>query len=137
MPCRACAAPITPEDRFCPMCGEPLPGDPGPRTVDIDVEELTRLRRAKERVSGELHAILEQAQERDLTSEERRDWSNRYAHWRELTYRITKIMDTLSPRAPDDRRSSGPHMVPQLPGHAAPERRRGHDRRDPFWDRVP
>jgi hypothetical protein len=138
MPCRACAAPIADTDRFCPSCGEPLPGELTVRTVEIDVAELTRLRAEKERVSGELHLLLEQSQIRNLTSEERRDWSNRYAQWRELTYQITKIMDALSPRAADDRRRlrlSGPHMAAQLVKNDAD--RRLEDRRDPFWNRVP
>jgi hypothetical protein len=140
MPCRACAAPIADADRFCPKCGEPLPADPEPRAADlaVDVAELSRLREEKERVSGELHSLLEEGQSRNLTSEERRDWSNRYARWRELTYQITRIMNALSPRAADDRRSSsGPHMAAQLVPGQAPERRQGDDRRDPFWNRVP
>lgn len=138
MPCRACAAPIAPTDRFCPACGEPLPGDPTPRTVDVDVAELTRLREERERVSGELHAILADAEARDLTAEERRDWSNGYARWRELTYRITGIMDALSPRSGEDRRThSGSHMAAQYLGNAGGDRRRGSDRRDPFRDRAP
>ncbi|HET7038252.1 MAG TPA: hypothetical protein VFH97_00065 [Gemmatimonadales bacterium] len=137
MHCRGCAAAVAPTDRFCPACGEPLPGDPPPRTVEMDVAELTRLRAEKERISGELNALLEEGQSRNLTPAERRDWSNRYARWRELTYQITRMMDALSPRAPDDRRHSGPHMAAQIVPHQGDERRRGDDRRDPFWNRVP
>jgi hypothetical protein len=105
--------------------------------VDIDVARLSRLREEKERISGELHHLLEQSHERNLTPEERRDWANRYARWRELTYQVTKMMNALSPRSNDERRNSGPHMAAQfvpVPGH---ERRVGDDRRDPFWNRVP
>ena len=138
MPCRACAAPVTDADRFCPKCGEPFPDEAEPRAIEIDVAELSRLREEKERVSGELHTLLEQKQSRNLTSEERRDWSNRYARWRELTYQITRMMDALSPRAADDRRhQSGPHMAAQYLPTPGDERRRGDDRRDPFWNRVP
>ena len=138
MPCRACAAPISATERFCPSCGEPLPGEEEPRAIEIDVAELSRLREEKERVSGELHLLLEESQERVLTSAERRDWANRYARWRELTYQITKMMDALSPRSSDDRRhTSGPHMAAQYVRAPNGERRVGDDRRDPFWNRVP
>ena len=138
MPCRACAAPVTDADRFCPKCGEPFPADTEPRAVEVDVQALSRLREEKERVSGELHALLEEGQSRNLTSEERRDWANRYARWRDLTYQITKMMDALSPRAADDRRNtSGPHMAAQFVPTPVGERRHGDDRRDPFWNRVP
>jgi hypothetical protein len=138
MPCRACAAVVNPTDRFCSECGEPLPSDPPPRTVALDVAELSRLRAEKERISGELNSLLEEAQERNLTPAERRDWSNRYARWRELTYQITRLMDALSPRSGEDRRQhSGPHMAAQFLPQPGDERRRGDDRRDPFWNRVP
>jgi hypothetical protein len=138
MPCRACHAPIGGTDRFCRKCGEPLPNDPDPRTVEVDVGRLTELREEKERVSGALHSMLEQAQERNLTPEERRDWSSGYARWRDLTFQITKMMDSLSPRAPDERRrESGPHMAAQYLQPPDGERREGDDRRDPFWNRAP
>jgi hypothetical protein len=137
MPCRACAATIGEQDRFCPVCGEPLPNDPAPRLVEIDVAELSRLREEKERVSGQLHRLLEDGQSNNLTSQQRRDWSSHYARWRELTYRITKIMDALSPRAADDRRhASGPHMAAQYVSGPGGDRRM-EDRRDPFWHRAP
>jgi hypothetical protein len=137
MPCRACAASITDADRFCPACGEPFPSDATTRSVEIDVAELSRLREEKERISGELNQLLEEGQARNLTSAERRDWSNRYARWRELTYQITKMMDALSPRSADDRRhASGSHMAAQYVPGPGEDRRRGGDRRDPFWNRA-
>jgi hypothetical protein len=159
MNCRTCHAPIDPETRFCPQCGIPLPGATAGQVSsqkalegpEFDVAEVTRLRAEKDRLSQELHGMIIAAQERELTSAERRQWSDMYTKWRDVSYLITARMDYLFARQEHDRRQQErrrgerrkQQMAIEIPERREDddrrqgERRSGDDRRDPFWNNVP
>ena len=153
MQCYACQASVSPETRFCPECGHPVPATaPDPGTLDVfDVDEFNQLRSDKERLAGELEGKLRRPGERDSTPDERRDWAETYREWKRVANTITQIMQRFVPRRPADRRRGptrsgdrrqSPASPPgperrQKPDRRQADRRSGTDRRDPFRDRDP
>ena len=151
MKCYACQAEVTADDRFCSACDHPFPwtpaDDPALREalVDFDLPGLTELRTEKERLAGQLTAMLERVGERTLTDGEKRAWGELYAEWQDVSDSVTDRMQRFSRRLDPDRRTGptrradrrqqagefdGPERRQQE--RRGSERRSGTDRRDPF-----
>ncbi|MDH3495192.1 MAG: hypothetical protein OER21_00305 [Gemmatimonadota bacterium] len=158
MRCRTCHTPITEHLRFCPNCGELFPGETAERVMayeairdgSVDPAELKRLRTDKATYALELQRLLEAADDRELSPDERREWSLLYTKWRDVAYELTELMDRLLGRTElerrhVERRKRERRQEEQPP--AGQERRQGErrqgpirsddDRRDPYWNRVP
>ena len=140
MHCLACQAPITPDDRFCPQCGQPLPSVDPEKVFEraavthgaLDVEELTRLRAEEERLSADLREIMRRGAGRDLTPHERKIWDTVHAQWSSVSSDITARMQHVAARRAHDRRSKQQRQSERRKQHVAieiPERRTGGDRR--------
>lgn len=151
MKCYACQAEVTEEDRFCVACDHPFPwksaDDPALQEAlaDLDLPGLTESRSKKERLAGQLTAMLERVGERTLTEGERQAWGELYAEWEDVSDSITDRMQSFSHRLDPDRRT-GPTRREERRQHSdafdgperrhedrrTGERRSGIDRRDPF-----
>jgi hypothetical protein len=137
--CRTCGIDVPGGRRFCPACGELYPAEPASRVPTLAgplldmADELRPLLAEKAALGGRLEALAVLHDQRPLTPEERRDWEQAYARWRDVGFEVTLAVDRVHPRSEADRRSRG---VPAQAPAAAPSRARD-DRRDPFWSRAP
>jgi hypothetical protein len=117
----------------------------------LDVSALDRLRRERQRLSMELSALRELAADRPLTAAEARSWRALRAAWQEVTAELTRKLDTVAPRGPDDRRQGTDRrrgerrdkeeQVEDTDRRSGLQRRRRHrrngaDRREPSTDDV-
>jgi len=137
--CRACGAATTVARRFCPACGELYPGESADRVPTLAgplldmTDELRPLLAEKAALGNRLEALATVHDQRPLTPDERREWEQAYARWRDVGFEVTLAVDRVHPRSERDRRSTA---AAKRPSEAAPIRSRD-DRRDPFWNRAP
>ncbi len=140
MLCLACQAPITPDNRFCPQCGQPMPSVDPEKVIEraavmrgsLDVEGLTRLRAEEKRLSADLREIMRRGAGRDLTPHERKIWDAVHSRWSSVSSDITARMQQISARRAHDRRSIQQRQSERRKQHITieiPERRTGGDRR--------
>jgi len=136
--CRTCGEPVLSTHRFCPQCGELYPAEPADRVpalagplLDL-AEELRPLLAEKGALARRLEALAELKLQRPLTPEERQEWEQAYARWRDVSFEITLAVDRIHPRREPEvteaSRGSGPEPSPPHDSD---------DRRDPFWHRAP
>lgn len=149
--CLHCDTAVTDDDRFCPGCGRPLPARRVSREApvaqgDVDLTVVAELRREKERLDGVLGGLLDTAEHRQLTAEERAEWTRCYPLWRRVCTALTREMQYLAAREEQERRQvdrrQGERRQETVPVAFADrrsgtdrrrgERRSGVDRRDPF-----
>jgi hypothetical protein len=137
--CRSCGVPVSPEHRFCPACGELYPAEPADRVPALAgalldmADELRPLLTEKGALGTRLEALAVLNDERPLTPEERREWEQAYARWRDVGFEVTLAVNRVHRRTEADRRSV--QTAAETP--ATSPTRRPDDRRDPFWHRAP
>ena len=140
MRCSSCQAPITKDTRFCAGCGQALPwkrslgaGKHAAVLADEgEMDTLTQLNNEKQRLTGELRALLEISAERDPTEAEAERYSSLRARWKEVGSEVTKRMSFSAARQDHDRRTAEGRQVTRRIQHAAfqqMDRRSGDDRR--------
>lgn len=137
--CRSCGVTVSAEHRFCPACGDLYPVEPADRVPALAgalldmADELRPMLAEKGSLGARLEALAVLNDERPLTPEERREWEQAYARWRDLGFEITLAVNRVHRRAEADRRSG--QVAAEIP--AGSPTRRPDDRRDPFWHRAP
>lgn len=160
MHCYLCGAAAETDHRFCAHCGLPLPCTPpkdaGKRQAilrgDVDINALTRLREQKQRLSDDLHEIVEITKSgRELSAHERRVCKELYAEWKRVSQEVTARVDYFCQRLEQDRREAPVRTTERRKQHMGidvekrrdgsdrrqAERRTSPDRRDPFKHLVP
>jgi hypothetical protein len=137
--CRSCGTDVPGGRRFCPACGELYPAEPADRVPTLAgalldmTDELRPLLAEKAALGNRLEALAVVHDQRPLTPDERRDWEQAYARWRDVGFEVTLAVDRVHPRSERDRRSAA---AGARPSEAAPIRS-PDDRRDPYWNRAP
>jgi hypothetical protein len=133
--CRSCTTPVTIGNRFCPACGELYPAtsanDAAGTPLSEVAEDIAPLVREKALLGAELEQLAAQSAVRELTAEERAQWSRAYTRWRDVSSDVTLAVNRIHPRGDTERRGES-----GSPPSGA-ERRSREDRRDPFWTRAP
>jgi hypothetical protein len=151
MTCPTCHQDVDLNNRFCPGCGRPTVG---PRvskvaailTDDFDVDELSRLQRERQRLTEELQAILDAANDgEDVSEEDQERYRTLRRAWGSLTDAISIRMDYLESRKAYERRNVNrrhrDRRIEDLPidfpdrrasDRRGAYRRSGADRRLPF-----
>jgi len=153
--CPFCGAESGPDAHFCLECGREMPARrvSSQKAVlpdDFNVAALDRLRAEKQRLAGQLNAMLDLAADRELSRQEKKQWKILRKEHHQISQDLAERLQDLSERQERDRREGAQRKEDRrkkktpvdVERRSGLERRKGDrrerpDRRDPFPDIEP
>ncbi len=153
--CPFCGAELGPDAHFCLECGRKLPtrrvsSQKAVLPDEFNVAALDRLRTEKQKLAGQLNAMLDLAADRELSRQEKKTWKMLRKEHHQISQDLAERLQYLSERQDRDRRQGVQRKEDRrqketpvdVERRSGLERRRGdrrtkRDRRDPFPDAEP